>query len=397
MWHLYRYLILFMLVAGCCGGECSAESVVVAATYRNERGTITEDKGTAFVCYSNERGSVLLTCKHVIEDAGESVWIAHKGEWVKCSNVMIHPTEDVAAFECHVQLKANPLTEEVPVGSLVIVDGAGPTLHKTDEEWFFRGKAVGEDEIQGDGGLAIITGDSGGPVLVRMPDKQYAIGGIVNAYPQTSPEGLTRRDQHCRFKTVSLYTPAKRFTKWLTAQYCPNGQCPIQIRPQVIQPFGPLGFPRGPARVIGIAEPVPQQYVPANPNQQPQTQPEQLTPAPDPISAVGVPGPRGPIGPAGPAGKDGEPGRSVRQEEVEATVNAWLDSNIDRIRGPAGPPGRDGVDSSADVSELNTRLTNLERRPFRMILSSDGKIVDDETYEPGQPIVLDLKRIRNSK
>jgi hypothetical protein len=37
----------------------------------------------------------------------------------------------------------------------------------------------------------------------------------------------------------------------------------------------------------------------------------------------------------------------------------------------------------------------LEQRPFRIILSSDGKIVDDETYPAGSPVVLDLKRLRS--
>lgn len=379
--------VVCLAIGGCCGSQCYAESVVVAATYRNSEGRITEAKGTAFVIYSNERGSILLTCKHVVENAGESVWIAHNGEWIRGGHVMLHPSEDVAAFECSVQLKAIPLIEGIPYGSDVVVDGAGPVLHKTDEEWFFRGQVADGDEIEGDGGLAVIEGDSGGPVLARMPDGKYSVGGIVHAYPRTSPEGLTRRDQHRAFKTVSLYTPARKFTPWLVAQYCPNGQCPIQIRPQVTYPIGPLGFQRGPARVIGIAEPVPQQFVPV-PQQRYDVQPE-LRPIPDPISSVGIPGPRGL---QGPPGRDGEPGRSVQQIEVEATVNAWLDSNIDRIRGPQGEPGRDG---SADLSGLESRLTTIEKRKFRMVISSDGKIVDDELFEPGEPVVLDLKRLRS--
>jgi len=121
MWKIPCLPCVLMLIVGCCGNECSAESVVVAATFRNDRGTITESTGTAFVVHSNERGSILLTCKHVIEDAGESVWIAHNGKWVKCGHVMLHPTEDVAAFECSVQLKSVPLIEEIPAGSQVIV------------------------------------------------------------------------------------------------------------------------------------------------------------------------------------------------------------------------------------------------------------------------------------
>ena len=201
-----------------------------------------------------------------------------------------------------------------------------------------------------------------------------AVGGIAYGYPGSHV--CSRRTDHRGYKSVTLYTPVSAFIGWIETQYCPNGQCPIQIRPQVIYPVGPLGFQRGPARIINIAEPVPQQYVPvpASP----------IRPMPDPIT---ITGPRGPAGPQGP------PGRSVQQAEVEATVNAWLDANRDALRGPQGEPGRDG--STADTSGLESRLSELERRPFRIIISSEGKIVDDETYEPGQPVVLDLKRLRS--
>jgi hypothetical protein len=84
---------------------------------------------------------------------------------------------------------------------------------------------------------------------------------------------------------------------------------------------------------------------------------------------------------------------SITQQQVEATVNAWLDSNIDLLRGPQGEPGRDGA--SADNGEFEARLSTLEKRPFRMILSSEGKVIDDEIYPPGSPVVLDLKRLRS--
>ena len=48
-------------------------------------------------------------------------------------------------------------------------------------------------------------------------------------------------------------------------------------------------------------------------------------------------------GPAGAAGREGVPGRSVKKEEIESTITAWLDSNRDSLRGDAGPPGRDGA------------------------------------------------------
>ena len=377
-----KRLLWLLLFAGCCGNECFAESVIVAVTHRDaSSGKIVEEKGTAVAIYSNERGSILLTCKHVVQAAPESVWIKSDGDWHQCHSVQFHPTEDVAVMETTTRLKATPLTDAVPDGSEVVVDGAGPALHGTNEEWYFRGVAL-SDGIHNTSGLAVIHGDSGGPVYVRTAAGRYSVGGI--AYGCRGHVPGKRRSDHRGHDAITLYTPCSAFLPWIETQYCPQGNCPIQIRRQVIQPLGPLGFPRGPARVIGIAEPVPQQYVPAPSQQQPEPG---VRPMPDPIS---VTGPRGPAGPQGPRG---EPGLSVTQEQVEAVVNAWLDSNVDRLRGPAGPPGRDGA--AVDSAGLESRVTTLERRPFRIILASEGRVIDDETYEAGAPVVLDLKRLRS--
>ena len=392
---LHMFWIWFALFLIVLPSACYAEAVVVAVTYRGESGNIVEAKGTAFAIYSNERGSVLLTCKHVVQDNPESVWIASNGDWHQCSYVRLHPTEDVAVMECGVQLRACSLIDAVPDGASVVVEGAGPVLHKTDEEWHFSGvvssvKTDTEDifAVKNEEGLAIIQGDSGGPVRAKMETGSYCVCGIAYGYPKTAPEGLTLRSSHRAYKSASLFTPCSAFIPWIETQYgCGPQGCPIQIRRQVVVPVGPLGFQRGPARVIGVAEPVPQQYVPVP--QQPRAQPEpQVVQCP--------PGPRGPAGPAGPIGPRGEPGMSITQEQVEATVNAWLDSNREQLRGEPGSPGRDCQSSDpAELAAISRRLGELESRPFRMVISSDGKIIDDETYSPGEPVVLDLKRLRS--
>lgn len=388
IWLWFAVLVIVLPSA------CFAESVVVAVTYRGESGNIVEAKGTAFAIHSNERGSILLTCKHVVQDNPESVWIASNGDWHKCSYVKLHPTEDVAIMECGVRIKASSLIDAVPDGSLVVVDGAGPVLHKTDEDWFFTGvvssvKTEHEDifAVQNEDGLAIIQGDSGGPVYAKTETGGYSVCGIVYGYPNTAPEGLIRRSSHRAYKSASLFTPCRAFASWIETQYgCGPQGCPIQIRKQVIQPVGPLGFPRGPARVIGIAEPVPQQYVPV-----PQHPQEVIVrPIPDPIKITG------PQGPPGPQGPRGEPGMSITQEQVEATVNAWLDSNREALRGEPGPAGRDGQSADpAELAAISQQVNELATRPFRIVISSDGKIIDDETYAPGEPVVLDLKRLRS--
>jgi len=371
-----RRLLFLFLLSGCCATTL-AETVTVAVTRIDARGKKETAKATAVCIYSNERGSVLVTCRHVVQSrTGEilSVWVRHANDWHECTQVRVHPDAevDVAAMECTVRLKPETLTNDAEVGARVVVDGAGPDLHKTNEDWFFFGTKTPKGII-GEQGDAVIEGDSGGPARVRLTSGQYAVCGIVYGYPTTSPKGLTRRAQHRQHSTTTLYTPVAAWYPWFQTQYCVDGQCPIQIRPVVVQPRGLLGVPYGRPRVIGIAEPVPQQYVPVPP--------PRLQPVPDPISITGPPGP------------PGEPGQSVTPQQVEATVNAWLDSNADRLVGPPGPPGRDG--SAANNAALESRLTTLERRPFRMILASEGKIIDDETYAAGQPVVLDLKRLRS--
>jgi hypothetical protein len=152
-----------------------------------------------------------------------------------------------------------------------------------------------------------------------------------------------------------------------------------------------FGIPVGPPRVVGIAEPAPQTYIP-------QPQPQQIPQQPQTHYVQGERGPAGPAGPQGPPGRDG---KNVNQEQLEAIVTAWLDSNRDALRGEPGPPGdpgpagRDG--NSADPDELTaiaSRLGELETRPFRIVISSEGKVIDDETYAPGEPVVLDLQRLR---
>lgn len=343
--------------------SCFAESVIIATTQPSANGNVTEGKGTAVCIHSNDRGSILLTCKHIVEDSPDSVWVRSGGDWHRCTTIAIHPSEDVAIVETSIKLKATPITDDAIDGSEVVVDGAGPALHRTNEDWYFHGTVRG-NEIHNDAGLAVIEGDSGGPVYCKSSDGRYVVGGI--AYGCTSTPGV-RRSQHSD-RAVTLYTPCRVFAGWIQTQCCPQGNCPIQIRPQVIQPVGPLGFPRGPARVIGIAEPVPQQYIPAPSN------PVQPRPLPDPVTV------RGPAGPQGPPGRDG---RSVNQEEVQACVNAWLEANIDRIRISDSSP-------SEELTNINMRLKILEERPTRVIWADakTKRILQEEMYEANKPIVL---------
>ncbi len=133
-----------------------------------------------------------------------------------------------------------------------------------------------------------------------------------------------------------------------------------------------IGIPTGPPQIIGEAVPV---------RPRPIVVPD---PVYTPVPQMGPSGPQGPPGQRGPTGERGPAGAGVTQVQVESVVNAWLDSNIDQLRQPP-----------VDLTSVESRLKVLEERKFRIILSSNGKVVDDETYEPGEPVVLDLKRLRS--
>jgi len=203
--------------------------------------------------------------------------------------------------------------------------------------------------------------------------------GVISGY-DTPYQQTTYRSDYAEQRLKTRYTGVVKIRECLQQCYqsCPPGGCRIWIRNEYRQPIGFLGMPAGPPQRVQVAEPVPRVFVPED---QPQR------PIPGQISVQGPPGPQGP---------PGRDGRSVTQAEVEAVVNAWLDANRDQLRGPAGPQGPPGPSGgSASTAALETRLTSLEQRPFRIILSSDGKVIDDETYKPGEPVVLDLKRLRS--
>ncbi|NBT30739.1 MAG: collagen-like protein [Rhodobacteraceae bacterium] len=152
--------------------------------------------------------------------------------------------------------------------------------------------------------------------------------------------------------------------------------------------------------------------------------------------ADGRAGGRGPAGSTGPQGPAGPP---PSPELVAQVVAAVIDSNPDRFRGPQGadgPRGADGqqgppglvgvpddqdirnwligaisdprtrtelaallVDIAADdprIDEILRRLDAVEQLaslPTRVVLVEEKNVIDDETYNPGEPIFLDVRAI----
>lgn len=370
-------LCVLILPGGCCV-TCNAETYPLITSYQNQDGTF-EDKATA-VCFAHtDRGCLLVTAGHNVKSNPASVWVSDRTDWIHAERVHVHPSADLAVLELPARLDVTPLGDITPLGQQVIVQGFGPRLNNSGEPFSFRATIDEDTKLRGINGEHVIPGDSGGPVLFQNASGTTLVGVVIE---HEGEEPAKRRTQYARYRARSGFVPAETIVSFVQSQYggCPGGVCPIRVRPQIQQPMIGIGLPLGPPRIVDTIERIPQPYVIQSPQRN--SLPQNVTPQRD---CVGV---------SGPPGRDG---RSVTKAEVEAAVNAWLDSNADRLRGPAGPPGRDGhAGSSADLSHLERRLSDVEQRPFRMVLTSDGKIIDDETYAPGEPVVLDLKRLRNS-
>lgn len=332
----------------------------------------TQGLGTAWCCGQTDYGaSVFVTVAHNFEGA-TSAEVAIAGQWRKVSRMRAYHADDVATFEvAGIACRWLPLADSVQAGESVEVYGYGPTF-RGRKTCTFRGRIV-SDGIEGDGGLHPIPGDSGGPVMVRGAE----VCGIIQGYDTPTVYRSDYASQRLTTRYVTHTTIRRCLQQCYQYGGCGPSGCPIWIRPQIQQPMIGIGIPTGPPRVVGVATPAPQTYVPQSSGQ----------PGPR-----GEAGPPGSPGPAGPAGERGAPGRSVTRDEIEAIVSAWLDANREALRGqagergpvgPAGPSGRPGTSTAAI--------------PIEVVIVSDGQVVDREIYQPGEPLVFDLKRLTNAR
>lgn len=329
---------------------------------------------------ANRSNAIALTAKHVfrgrkIEDASVVV----RGKPYRISQVNLG-SADVASFE----IQGFDMEGYYPIASEV---REGPVYYGgfRDGKHFRRKGFIWNGDIIGD---HAIPGESGAGVLQYQDDGWWLVG-VVNGYVTSDPTHPT------------VFTPIREIRECFNQVYCPNGQCPIQVRPAVTQPMLGIGIPVGPPRVIGVAEPATPRYYREG------TQPQQQVPAPVNVTQ----------GPPGPAGPQGPPGRGVSKQEVEATVEAWLNANIDNLRQPADPTiasrlsalefelshfqQQTPVDNTAQLDSISNRLTALESRKRRVMLvdGSTKQVLDDEEYSPSEPIMLDVRsfRVQNVK
>lgn len=188
---------------------------------------------------------------------------------------------------------------------------------------------------------------------------------------------------------------------------CYGGSCP------------PQGMQMQPQQYQGPIQP-PQYLIPASPQAQFQQQPQvnnipsyqpqpQLQPQPAPATVPAVPvapqvtagpaGPKGDQGPQGVPGPKGDPGEITQQHLaiIADKVREALATDP-TMRGPVGPAGPAGqsaiVDTEAIVQEVLRRMPNMR---VMLVDGSTKKILDDETYKPGEPLVFDINRLLRQK
>jgi hypothetical protein len=110
----------------------------------------------------------------------------------------------------------------------------------------------------------------------------------------------------------------------------------------------------------------------------------------------GEKGDQGKQGLAGPQGPKGDAGE-VSDEHL-ATIAAAVFAKMKTdptFRGPKGDPG-DGI-SQAEIERLKVEiLASIPDLRVMLVDGSTGTVIDDETYTPGEPLVLDFQRIINA-
>jgi hypothetical protein len=105
----------------------------------------------------------------------------------------------------------------------------------------------------------------------------------------------------------------------------------------------------------------------------------------------GEPGEPGPTGERGLIGVPSEP-------ELQAVIDTWVSRNDDRIRALVAELIREQMRANPgekfDSAAIEKRLTSLEKKPLTVVITENGKVKDEETYLPGEPVVFDLARLR---
>ena len=109
----------------------------------------------------------------------------------------------------------------------------------------------------------------------------------------------------------------------------------------------------------------------------------------------GLQGPIGPQGPRGPQGEPGQPGQITDEQLALIAASVYQKMQTDpKFRGPAGSPGEI---TALQIEQIKAEvLASLPDLRVLLVDGSTGSVIDDETYKPGEPLVLDFQRVINA-
>jgi len=247
-----------------------------------------------------------------------------------------------------------------------------------------------------------ISGNSGGPTFTangQLLAPLFANGGSDGNCTSTGTGTcITVNSFACR---TYLLPWRERIMRSLTGRGCYGGSCQPQGQYQQQQQQGPIQpqqylIPSSPQGAQFQQQPQANNIPSYQP--QPQLQPAPIAPAAPQVTAGPV-GPKGDQGPQGAPGPKGDPGEITQQhlaiiaDKVREALAA--DSTMRGPVGPAGPAGQSAtVDTEAIVQEVLRRMPNM-----RVVLvdGNTKRIIDDETYKPGEALVFDINKLIKSR
>ena len=330
---------------------------------------------------------IFLTNRHVVTHRGRTVklWVGSddgkwlRGESIRASEIKEH---DVASFtvpRSAGEFRKVRLVEGVPDRSKVTVCG----YSRQRAKFCLDGRLTGD--IVTAGGRHAEQGDSGGSVLLKESGKSY-LAGLTWAYGEDKSTHVVTAKACCEHLKWA-YGAQPNAVQWhRQGNGCPNGRCTIHPQP-----------PRPGIRYERIE---PQMFSP------PRIERYEEYPFPQTI-----PPPPEPTEPGPPA---------VPVSEIERAVERWMEKNSDKIRGPVGSSGQDGAAGDRGlagqsgaaglqgpsggsvndprIADLIIRLELVEQQKRRVVIvdGKANKIIDDESYNPEEAIVLDIQRLIES-
>jgi hypothetical protein len=334
--------------------------------------------GSGTIIGTTGKACVVLTNHHVA-DAGGRVSMTlectmRTGEKFVAKYIGKHEPLDLAAYliDRDDLPSISVSSQDVPIGETVTVMAfGGPNHHRATFRPFVAPVIKGHAKVAVDAGT--ISGDSGSGMVWR----NVLVGvnfGSVGGY--SASEG-----------GWPVHWPS---SSWATAE---------SINMFLTQCLGPYGCqPRvSPPGQSGGSDGSPF-YPPTSPQQ-----PPQITPPQQPVAPPQITQPQQPASPPAtcPPGRcDDEAIKKIIADAVAAASKPGPqgEQGPQGLTGPQGPPGADGRDCEIDIDAIAAAvIAKIPPRRFILVDGATRKVIDDESYQAGEPIVLDIQQIIRGK